>query len=123
MVAPRITDGEDPFVRVVDVLALIAHGRADGFRDAPPSRVSARWGGDLDPALNGDPKAQPFVRGIRRLLIRDRWWRTRKGRPCPVPPLTPVRRAQVRAAWHRHGRTPLRTLLSDLLEVIASTVP
>jgi hypothetical protein len=107
------------WISVIEVLGLLAFGRVDGFTDAGPGRMIEEWS-EYFAFESLKPKRNPLASGIRRLLIREWWWRTRKPRPCPVLKLHPRPRAAIRTAWHRHGRPPFRQLLSKLLDDLSA---
>jgi len=106
----------DPYVLAIEVIGLIAFGRADGFINDASQRMFESWGGEwFFPGEQLDARRNPLARVILRRLVKARRWRRRRPMPRPDMKPSPRIRAALRLAWRRHGRRPFLELLPELL--------
>lgn len=106
------------FLTAREALALLAYGDVRAFDGLAPGEpdMFGRWGHSEGRWTSGR-RTPPLFR-LRWVLARVRWRLTRgqrrgRWRACPLPPLGPVGRAQLRHLLRTHGR-PAADLVPDL---------
>jgi hypothetical protein len=112
--------GEPPFLPVYlsadEVIGLIAYDRTTALSDPAPGAapIFERWKNHLTGGST-DERQYPLVRDLRLVLARVRWWQLRKRQrekaaECPIMPLPPIARGQLRWAIRQHGKTAVGTI-------------
>ena len=104
------------FLSAAETIGLIAYGRTTALAGpvpgAPP--ILDRWKTHVTGA-SAYERQYPLVHRMRLVLARVRWWKLRKRNragpaECPIRPLRPADRAEVRWAICRHKTTAVGTI-------------
>jgi hypothetical protein len=117
------------FLCASEAIGLIAYGRATALASpvpgAPP--IFERWQTHVTGASPHE-RQYPLVHRMRLALARVYWWKQRKRTgtgpaECPIRPLRPADRAEVRWAIRKHDTTAIKTvalLRSDVRQLLAA---
>ncbi len=112
-------DGDPPsgFFYAHEALGFVAYSNPAALDSPPPGQTEMRrkWGFEVQ---WNEGRNTPPLRQLRWVLVRVRWRLTRAGRhagrrPCPLPPLGSMDRAEVRRLLRRQER-PAFKLVADL---------